>query len=365
MLLLIKVPPPLTGATLMNQRVYESEVLRANFNIRSIPISYVNNLNEMGKFRINKLFTVISVYFKLAYQLIFIRPKLVYFQISPLGFGFLRDFIYVFLIKLFRVKIVFHLHGKGINTAAKNKFYKFLYKWAFKKNEIICLSSKLTYDIEEVFDGKPFVVPNGIPNKNTSLEKNITNGDVTLLFLSNLLISKGILDYLDALAILKEKGFYFKGIIVGMPGDLTENELLKLIKRKNLNDFVKYLGGKYGNEKLMILQKSNILIYPTSNDAFPLVNIEALQHGIPIIATSEGAIPEIVDDGITGFVVEKKSPQQIAVKTELLINNPGLRKKMGEAGKKKYLEQYTLDKFENNLKKVFEEILSRENNVNK
>lgn len=340
----------------MNQMVYESEILRANFNIHSIPISYMNNFNELGKFKISKLFKVLSVFSKLIYQLTFISPKLVYFQISPLGFAFLRDFMYVLLIKSFHIKVVFHLHGKGIANASKNKFYKILYKWAFKKNEIICLSSKLAYDVKEVFEGKAFIIPNGIPTQNNPSVKNINNGDVLLLFLSNLLVSKGILDYLDALKILKEKGMAFQGVIVGKSGDLTEDKLLKLIVEKSLKDFVKYLGGKYDYEKLMILQKTDILIYPTCNDAFPIVNIEVMQNGIPIIATREGAIPEIVDDGITGFLVEKNNPQQIAEKIEILAKNPELRKRMGDAGRKKYLENYTLDKFENNLIRVFKEI---------
>jgi glycosyltransferase involved in cell wall biosynthesis len=83
-----------------------------------------------------------------------------------------------------------------------------------------------------------------------------------------------------------------------------------------------------------------------------------MQVGLPVIATIEGAIPEIIDDGITGFLVDKSSPKQIAEKIQLLIDNPDMRSRMGIAGRKKYEEKYTLEIFEDNLKKVFEEVIS-------
>jgi len=62
---------------------------------------------------------------------------------------------------------------------------------------------------------------------------------------------------------------------------------------------------------------------------------------------------------ITGFLVEKNNPIELADKIEVLINNPDLRKQMGEAGRKKFFEKYTLEVFEQNMKNVFDDILKK------
>jgi len=86
-----------------------------------------------------------------------------------------------------------------------------------------------------------------------------------------------------------------------------------------------------------------------------------MQFGLPVIATIEGAIPEIIDDVITGFLVEKNSPDQIADKIEIFVKNPSLIESMGKAARKKYEEKYTLEIFEKNMKEVFDKVLQEVN----
>ena len=111
-----------------------------------------------------------------------------------------------------------------------------------------------------------------------------------------------------------------------------------------------------GKKKNELMYSNDIMILPTKRDYFPTVILEAMRCGMPVISTREGAIPEIVDDGQNGFLVEKNSPHQIAEKIEYLINNPKIMDEMGQKGRKKYLENYTLDKFEQNMRKVFKSI---------
>lgn len=364
-LLFIKVPPPLTGATLMNTYVSQSKLLDNSYNIKKLLVSYAKDLEDLGKLSIRKLGIVINTINTLLKILFKEKVDLVYFQISPLGLSFLRDCLYILIIKLSNTKIVFHLHGKGIEKASKNIFLRYLYKWAFKNNDIICLSNLLTYDVKNVFTGVPYIISNGIPYLNNKQSKIINNKTINILFLSNLIKTKGILDFIDALYILKERQIIFQAFIVGKEGDLSSDQLKKLILKKNLYSVIKYLGPKYNSEKIQILKQSDILVFPTHNDSFPLVILEAMQFGIPIITTKEGAIPEIVEDGITGFLVEKQNSQQIAEKIEILVKNHFLRKKMGEAARKKYLENYNLEIFEQNLNCVFDDILNKNLNKNR
>lgn len=362
-LLFLKLPPPLTGATLINQYVCESNYLARQFNLQLIPISYKSQIEDVRVLSLRKIGTIIKLYIRLIKSLVKYKPQVVYFQISPVGMAFYRDCTYIFLLKLFRKHIVYHMHGKGIrDTISTSRIKKSLYKWAFDNSSVICLAECLTTDISEVYNGVPYVVNNAISLVTSRVipEQKERNEIFRVLFLSNLIVSKGIFVFLDALQLIKKKGIEVEAYIVGKEAEINNEKLIHEINRRNLGGCVKYLGPKYNDEKTEIFKGSDVLIYPTYNDVWGLVILEAMQFGLPVIASREGAIPEIIDDGITGFLVEKNNPEQIVDKLVVLLQNPELRKQMGEAGRTKFLKKYTLDIFEQNMKKVFDEILSEQ-----
>lgn len=323
----------------------------------------MKNRSEMGKWKIKKIFIFIGVLKRLIDELCKHRPVFVYFQLSPHGVAFFRDLIYITIIKSHNIKIVYHLHGKGINEKAS--YLKNFYRYAFNKEYVICLSSLLTYDIADIFSGKIFIVPNGIPDIKIEDYNGNPGKAIRLLYLSNLIKSKGILDYIEVMKFLDEKGYEYEGLIVGAEADLSKDELNGILRDKGIIEKVKYLGPKYGESKYSILANSDIIVFPTKNEAFPIVNLEAMQFAKPIISTRIAAIPEIIDDGITGFVVDINSPKQIAEKIEILINDPDRRRRMGESGRKKYEERYTIKKFEESMKEVFQEVLDDIKSKNK
>jgi glycosyltransferase involved in cell wall biosynthesis len=89
-----------------------------------------------------------------------------------------------------------------------------------------------------------------------------------------------------------------------------------------------------------------------------LVNLEAMQFSLPIVTTFEGGIPDVVDNEVTGFLVPQKNIDILAEKLEILIQNPDLRQQMGEAGRKRYEEKFTLDKFERRMVEILGEVIS-------
>lgn len=360
-LLLVKVPPPLTGATLMNMYVVDSEKIKSKFNIRVIAVSYKKDIISKHDCFYNKLVKIIIVHYRLLKLLIMFNPKIVYFQVSPIGIAFIRDCSYIFWLKVFGKQIVYHLHGKGIKDASESSpLMRGLYRWAFKRTSIISLSRMLTDDITPVYAGVPYIVNNGIPivpQYDVKIDGKEST-PVRVLFLSNLLYSKGIIVFLDALMMLRWSCQNKISVqIVGKEAELSADMLVSEIEKRSIHHFVSYAGPKYGEEKNEIFRQTDIFVYPTLNDVWGLVILEAMQFGIPIIATREGAIPEIVDDGTTGFLVDKNSPAQIAEKLTQLIETPHLCRSMGNAGRTKFLERYTLSHFEESMKSVFENML--------
>jgi glycosyltransferase involved in cell wall biosynthesis len=260
------------------------------------------------------------------------------------------------IIKLFRKEIVYHIHGKGIkNKHDQNKIYQTLYKWAYRNVHVICLSKKLQYDVDYLPLKKIWFIPNAIRNNNINIqEKGKKNNKIQILFLSNLIISKGILDFIGALKILSEKRNDFEGLIIGKERELTSLGLKNKIK--NYEDTIKYIGPKYETEKYIYYRNSDIFVFPSYSEIWGIVILEAMQCGLPVITTNEGAITDMIEHGVNGFIVDKQNPQQIANKIEILIDNPQLRKKMGKLNRKKFIENYTIDKFEYNLISVLKSI---------
>lgn len=96
-----------------------------------------------------------------------------------------------------------------------------------------------------------------------------------------------------------------------------------------------------------------MLVFPTHypNECFPLVLLEAMQCGVACVSTNEAAIPEIIDDGRTGLLVDKgagsiPSAEDVSVAIEKLITDRQLCYQMGQEGRKKFEKEYSLDVFE-------------------
>lgn len=360
-LFLLHLPPPVHGSSVIGEYVHKSLIINQTFNACYINLLVSNEVSSSGKISWRKSGRVLIIWYQLLIELILRKPKLCYLALTTTGFAFYRDVILVALLKLFRVKRIYHLHNKGVSRWGKIWIHKYFYRFVFNNAEIILLSKFLYPDIQEfVPKNKVHICPNGIPNKDMAekLQKSHNSNAVPkILFLSNLIESKGVFVLLEACSILKQKGIFFQCDFVGGEGDVTANKLNEQVQKYGIANEVKYLGKKYGNEKEMIFSEADIFVFPTYNETFGLVNLEAMQNGLPVISTFEGGIPDVIEDGKTGFLVPQKNTQALADKLVLLIQDPVLRHKMGNAGQQKFEKEFTLEQFEYKLSEILKQVI--------
>jgi glycosyltransferase involved in cell wall biosynthesis len=183
---------------------------------------------------------------------------------------------------------------------------------------------------------------------------------VNLLFLSNLIPSKGVYVLLDACKMLKDRGVAFQcNFVGGESKEMDRRVFEEAVKERGLEGCVLYHGPKYGEEKEQYWRMADVFVFPTfyHNETFGLVIVEAMQYRLPIVSTDEGGIPDVVIDGQNGFICKRKDAVSLANAIERLIVDEALRNTMGEEGYRIYQEKFTLSCFENK----FTEILRKMN----
>jgi glycosyltransferase involved in cell wall biosynthesis len=271
--------------------------------------------------------------------------------------GFYKDFPIALIVKLFGKKLVLHYHNKGVSNFQHRLFDHLLYKILFKNSKVILLSERLFTDVSKYVNKKDvYFCSNGIPDVYDLKNQAKKNEIPEILFISNLIESKGVYILLEALKLLKDEDVEFHCSIVGGEGNISSNQLNKKISDLNLDENITFKGKKYGDEKNEILKSSDIFVFPTFYETFGIVNIEAMMFKLPVISTDEGGIPDIVKNNETGFIVEKKNSQQLSEKIKWLLDNPQKAKLMGETGRVYFLKNYTLEVFEKRLIKILQDV---------
>lgn len=295
---------------MVGKYIHDSKLINEKFDSHYINLTTAKSLQDIGKGGLKKILKLLC---RIVENLKKLKPQLVYVTPNACGGAFYKDFIVVQLIKLLGYKVVVHYHNKGVATRQDKWLDDKLYRRFFKDLKVILLAEALYQDVKKYVKREDvFICPNGIPATlgDASVAERY-NAVHRLLFLSNLLETKGVYVLLDALTILKERGYSFICDFVG--GETTEIDIKKFseeVEKRGLSEFAIYLGKKYGEEKNEEYAKSDIFVFPTfyPNECFPLVLLEAMQQGLPCISTNEGGIASIIDDGKTGFLVEKQNP---------------------------------------------------------
>src|SRR5690554_846507 len=194
-LFMLHLPPPVHGSSLVGELVKDSILINDSFEGRYINLILSRHVHESGKTNIKKLIRFSVTWFHLLGKLIHRKPDLCYYALTTTGSGFKKDVLLIALLRLFRVRIVYHIHNKGVIHARKKRFNRLLYRFVFKNCRVILLSKYLYYDIEPfVTRDQVYICPNGIKDyqPNTSFLTLPENKPFKILFFSNLIEEKGV-----------------------------------------------------------------------------------------------------------------------------------------------------------------------------
>tara|TARA_B110000211_G_C14090125_1_gene558567 strand:- start:1621 stop:2712 length:1092 start_codon:yes stop_codon:yes gene_type:complete len=350
-LLIGPLVPPLHGQSLAFTRFVES--IDKDKKI-------VVNSNLEGESKVYKVFGTFKIFFMITAKIIFYKNEVIYFTCSRSFFGSINDLVLINFARLKKVKIINHLHGSDFDEfihSSPDWFKKIL---LYSYNEVdtsIVLLDKMKDQFKKFPNMKVEVVPNFYDKEfdEKLIEKD--QDSIHLVYFSNIMSSKGIFELLEAFEKLSRQ---YKNIYLNIAGGyladefMSKNEVKEKFESKiSRNNRIKFIGKTFGEEKVKLLQSSDIFVLPSyfKSEASPISIIEAMVSGNAIVTTNYKYLPDIVNNQ-NGILVEPRCIDSLVEGIRCLIINKDRLKKAQEHNKKEAKEKYSLDNYIDTLKQI-------------
>ena len=195
------------------------------------------------------------------------------------------------------------------------------------------------------------VVYNGVPIEPVARDFSARAAETRkILFLGLLHEQKGVSDLLAALALLRPEMVDWKAVIAGN-GDIGFYEAKA--KALGIAGQTSFPGWVDQESVRAHLRASDVLVLPSYNEALPLVILEALGAGTPVISTPAGALPEVLRDGESVLFVEAGDPAGLAIALKSVLGDPALRQKLAETGQAAFRARFSLPVFIESLFAIY------------
>ena len=188
------------------------------------------------------------------------------------------------------------------------------------------------------------------------------NSGINLVSVARLVEKKGLKYSIQAVAQLIPR---YRDLNYQIVGDgLLKTELQQLIEELDVSNNIKLVGWKKQEEVAAIIDKADLVLAPsvTSSDGdcegIPVSLMESMAKGLPVLSTLHSGIPELIEDGVSGYLLPEREIEELASKIEYLIANPDLRLKMGQNGRVKVLKDYNIDLLNERLVKILQHLVT-------
>jgi glycosyltransferase involved in cell wall biosynthesis len=211
------------------------------------------------------------------------------------------------------------------------------------------------------------VIRNGVPAiHRNALLRNAVRAELglsseTLLFLAigNPRPEKGFEYLIDATVILRDMEGRKRDFVVAIAGKLTDSEYCRMLhcraEKRSVQDQFRFLG--FRNDTTALYSAADVFVLSSRSEGLPMVILESMMAGLPVIATCVGGVPDAVGDN--GLLVEPANPRQLAVAMERIINEDSLADRLGRSGQIHALAEYGIDRMLDDYIACYETIVAR------
>jgi len=321
-------------------------------------------LSNVGRIDLRNVWLAAYQGLKYLWLLLLKNPKIVYTPVAQDRLAFLRDSLFLIPARLLRKKVVVHLHGGYFATFYRSASapMRALIRYCLARiARAIVLGTSLGGMFEGILPPERIrVIPNGIPDCFGNTQYHPNNGRRrTILFISTLMEEKGVLDVLRALPMVASAVPDVRAVFAGEWYRVEDQRRAQeIVCDHKLESRVEFIGPVAPPQKSEVLRNADLFVMPTHYkfEGHPFVILEAMSAGLAVVSTNVGCIPETVVNDVNGFIVKRGSGEELARRVTSLLTDADLRRRMGEASRKRFLERYSLDRFSTQLRELLREV---------
>jgi glycosyltransferase involved in cell wall biosynthesis len=379
-LLLCPIPPPYAGPEVA------TEILINNLPRKLTDYVHLkSNLRDenwkKGKFDLEGLYKVTVLLLKLTKILFRKDVTKVYLLLSSGKVGFLRDTVYILLSVLFGKKVILHYRGGNFDGfyEKSNRFQKKHISYVLNKSSTIIVQANILKKMFScITNVKTEVLYNGLVVNGNKNNKVFNSDKTVLLFIGHIAFSKGFYELITVykniykeynLELIFAGTFRFEG-----KKSKTQKEFLKgsalefynnneKIISNEIKEFVlnagkynaKYLGIISGDEKINVFRDADLLILPSYTEGFSVTVLEALAHGLPVIVSDVGALPEIIKEDVNGWITKPGNLCNLEQKIILSVNSKNNYSKISANNYKHFRDNFKIVDIAGQFEKILAE----------
>ncbi|MFN0158301.1 MAG: glycosyltransferase family 4 protein [Bacteroidota bacterium] len=356
-LLLAQTPPPFHG-----QAVMQAYLVNATWDWcekRHIRLAYSESIDDVGRFSLLKVLRLFRVVLDVWRQRLNGPIDVLYYPpAGPQRVPFYRDILTLLLVRWCAKRLVLHFHAGAFDQLQQmispllRRIAVYVYGRA---DTAIVLLPSLQNEVQWIVPKRIEVVPNGIEDVSSRVSRQAATGIPRILFVGAISEAKGIFDALAACRILRDQGEVFLFTVVGdFANDTVRIRVHDFVRNQELDGHVVFAGVRSGNDKWQEYADADIFCFPSyETEGQPVVLIEAMQFSLPIVATRWRALPDIVRDGEEGILVPLREPLALSEALGRLLSDGQLRKRLGFAGRNRFVTDFHLQKHLHGLERVF------------
>ncbi len=272
-----------------------------------------------------------------------------------------RERLLLFLASLAGARTILQIHSLTVHGYLQQRPGRLLMRAALAGIDTVCVLTPWWQDrlSSAGIRNRLAVVPNPLPPALEQIARTAPmsgsratredSGQLRVLSMTRLVEGKRVDVVIDAMAHLPA---CYRCTIAGEGPE--RRRLESLVRERDLEERVEFVGWVSGEAKSRLLSSTDVFCLPSSHDSFGLGYVEAMAHGVPVVALRFGAIPDLVEHELTGLLVDAPDPREVA-EAVLRLADPEIRRRMGERAKSRVLERFGAAVVGDRIRGVIEE----------
>lgn len=300
----------------------------------------------------------------LAAAIVFRHASIVHINTSMNPGAYWRDLAYLFVAKMLGAHVVYQVHGGKLPEkffAGSRLLTRFL-RWTLRLPDRIVvlaqaelLAYRLFVPLQDVM-----ALPNGIdvrPYAALPTVQSAHDSPLRLVYIGRIAREKGLYETLQGMRLACELGVDTRLVIAGHGSE--EPRLRRYAQALGIAPRVCFAGPVFGPDKVKLLAGADAMVLPSYSEGLPYALLESMAGGVPVIATPVGAIPDVVTDGIHGFLVPPRDGKAIAEALAVLAGDRDRLSWMSRACRRRIRAAFSIDRLSRELALVYAQLCGR------